>query len=653
MKFSPLRSIELRPATHCHRCLIFTAAAALAAQFAWGAPASDVLLPAATKGFVSVAQPTESKERFQQIQIGQLLDDETMEPFVESMRQQLKDKFGTVTDRLGITWDDLDGVPAGELSLAIIERPNQDAALAITIDVTGHDSQAARLLAAVSERLAARGGNKQTAKVADTELSIFNLPAAADKKKPIQTVYFIRDNVLCGINGRDQAEAMLKRFSGTPRDNLRSVVAYEKSMDRCRRAAGRMEPEVRWFVEPFGYIWASRTLNESRRSRYEKDVPKTLSEQGFDAIQGAGGFVNMLAPGQVDLLCRMAVYAPPVEGRQNDPLRWNLAMRMLQLPNSPGLAPQSWAPRMSARYSSYSIDVLNAFDHVDSLFDALQGHEDAFKTSMEGIEKDQYGPQVNIRNEFISHMGRRVTLLTDYSTPISVKSERSVCAIESADEAKLAATLAKIMEKEPDVERREFREYVIWERIPANVAVRELTIDAPGFSPLHDEEEALPDEEQDRERVLPNSAVCVALGQLFMASDIDFLKELLAGFGQREMLVSSGDYQQVMTAIERLAPGPKSGVTFSRTDEAYRPTYELIRQGRMPEAETILGKLFNRMLTTEVEKEEGVLRKQRVDGGQLPSFERVRRYFGPAATALRSDEDGWMVTAAVLHKEAP
>ena len=643
----------MRPVAFCHRLAIVLAATVLAAPTAWAGPPSEVLLPEATKGFVSVAHPEKSKERFQQIQIGELLYDETMEPFVDSMREQLKNKFGTVTDRLGIKWDDLDGVPAGELSLSIIERPDEDAALAITIDVTGRDSQAKRLLAAVEERFGARGAKRQTDQVAGTELSIYKVPAANDKSKPIEAVYFLRDDVLCGINGRDLAEAMLKRFAGTPRDNLKSVAAFEQTMDRCRKAAGGMEPEVRWFVEPFGYIWASRTLNKTIRTRYDKDVAKIFHEQGFDAIQGAGGFVNMLAPGHVDVLCRLAVYAPPVNGKENDPLRWNLAMRMMQLPNVPGLVPQSWTPRMSARYSTYSIDVLNAFDHVDTLFDSLQGHEDAFRSSMEGIEKDQYGPQVNIRNEFISHMGNRVTLLTDYSTPISIDSERSAVAIEAADEAKLAATLAKIMEKEPDVERREFGQYVIWERIPANVAVEELTIDAPGFSPLHAEDEMLSDEEEDRERVLPNSAVCVALGQLFMASDVDFLKELLAGFGQHEMLASSGDYRQAAAAIESLAPGDKSSVTFARTDEAYRPTYELIRQGRMPEAETILGKMLNRMLTTEVEKEEGVLRKQRVDGGQLPSFERVRRYFGPAATAIRSDKDGWLITAAVLDKEAP
>ncbi len=62
---------------------------------------------------------------------------------------------------------------------------------------------------------------------------------------------------------------------------------------------------------------------------------------------------------------------------------------------------------------------------------------------------------------------------------------------------------------------------------------------------------------------------------------------------------------------------------------------------------------LNRMLTTEVEKEEGVLRKQKLDGSELPSFEAVRRYFGPAGRTLVSQPDGWVLTGTVLHKEAP
>ena len=71
----------------------------------------------------------------------------------------------------------------------------------------------------------------------------------------------------------------------------------------------------------------------------------------------------------------------------------------------------------------------------------------------------------------------------------------------------------------------------------------------------------------------------------------------------------------------------------------------------MPESETTIGELLNELLTTEEEEDEGILRRQQVDGSKLPEFEMVRRYFGPAGRVTRSDEDGWLITGATLNKE--
>ena len=145
--------------------------------------------------------------------------------------------------------------------------------------------------------------------------------------------------------------------------------------------------------------------------------------------------------------------------------------------------------------------------------------------------------------------------------------------------------------------------------------------------------------------------MCELLGMVAShPADVSFS---FTGFAQRERLASSADYQQMVEAMERLAPGERSGWSFARTDEELRPTYELLRSGKMPQAETMLGKLLNNMLTTEVEREEGQVRKQRIDGSSLPNFEAVRRYLGPAGRVIRSERDGWFITAAVLNKEAP
>jgi hypothetical protein len=73
----------------------------------------------------------------------------------------------------------------------------------------------------------------------------------------------------------------------------------------------------------------------------------------------------------------------------------------------------------------------------------------------------------------------------------------------------------------------------------------------------------------------------------------------------------------------------------------------------MPESKAILGRLLNKILTTEQERHDGVVRKQQIDGSSLPSFEAVRRYFGPHGGVVRSEKDGWVMTGVVLNKEAP
>ena len=145
----------------------------------------------------------------------------------------------------------------------------------------------------------------------------------------------------------------------------------------------------------------------------------------------------------------------------------------------------------------------------------------------------------------------------------------------------------------------------------------------------------------------------VALGHLMMASDIEYLGEILNGFGLRDRLASSPDYVQVVEVLNKHAPAERCALEFGRSDEELRPIFELVRQGKMPESKSILGKLLNRLLTTEKEQRDGVLRKQQIDGSSLPSFEAVRRYLGPHGGVVRSENDGWMMTGIILNKEAP
>jgi hypothetical protein len=307
---------------------------------------------------------------------------------------------------------------------------------------------------------------------------------------------------------------------------------------------------------------------------------------------------------------------------------------------------------MVANYTTMNASLIDAFDNIGPLFDAVQEHEDAWKNTLEGWTTDPYGPQVDVRKEFIGNLTNRISVVTNYDTPITEDSERSVFAIEAKNEAALAKTLEKWMKNERDVKRREIGQYVIWERVAKANAVVEPEVEVPGFSTSRSKKNPK-NAKKDHERVLPNSAVTVALGHLMMASDVAYLTEVLEGFAQRERLASSPDYKQLSAVMDKLAPGERSGWGFGRGDEEVRPVFEMIRKNRMPESKSMLGKMLNNMLTTDADRKSGSPRKQRVDGSSLPEFESVRRYFGPHADVVRSEKDGWFITAAVLNTDAP
>lgn len=562
------------------------------------------------------------------------------------MKQQFERKMSGARQKLGIDMDDVKAVAAGEIGLGLIEVEKGPAAIALTIDVHGRGDAVKSLLAKVDQDLTKRKAKRSAANAGGVELTMYAIPPQNDKDIARNAVFFVHQDMLVATDSRVQAEEMIRRFGSAPGDNLAGVPGYQQINQQCAAEAKDLKPEVRWFIDPFNYAHAMRSLQRTDApARHGKDYLAIFESQGFDAITGIGGYVNLALYDSFEMLHRTYVYAPAVAG---NPEKYKLAMQMLRFPNGENLTPQDWIPRQLASYRTFNMDLQNAYQHFGSLFDALAGYENAFNDVIEGLEKDPYGPQVQVNNDFIQHLGSRVSIVTDYDTPITTKSERFVIVVDVKDEKAVAAAIEKFMKADPNAHQREFEGKTVWEILPPENDVPELEI---ALDPLTPAEE--PGAEAAKGAAMSTSAVCVTNGQMFMASHMDYLKTVLSKKPAGETLPESGDFRQVEASINQLITGPLAARCFVRTDEAYRPTYELLRQGKMPEAETLLGRVLNRMLTTPEDEDEGVLRKQKIDGRALPSFEMVRRYFSPMGTAVRSTEEGWFIVGATLTKQSP
>jgi hypothetical protein len=346
---------------------------------------------------------------------------------------------------------------------------------------------------------------------------------------------------------------------------------------------------------------------------------------------------------------RTAVYAP--EPRQE-------AMKMLALLNEKDFAPQAWVPRDIASSSTLYANVLTAFDNFDSLFDELigGGEKGTWKDALYGLKSDPNGPQLDLRKELVANLGHRITLLTDYHLPITTTSERLLLAVEATDAKAVQVAMEKWMKNDPAVKRHIKDGQIIWEMVEEQAPQMEApeidfgsSIPSVGAPPAKKKTKAEDEESQKKADLLPHMAVTVWQGKLIIASHIDFLLKVVRPAQSAESLAGDVDYELVSAEIRRVAPKEQCVQVFSRSDEAYRPTYELIRQNKMPESESMLGRLLNAVFA---QGKRGATRRQKIDGAKLPDFEVVRRYLGPAGFKTTTETEGWFLKGFMLSKNA-
>ena len=159
---------------------------------------SDRLMSPNTRGFASIADINTLGKHWRQTQMGQLMQDESMRPFVKDLKRQLERKISGVRDKLGIEFADLKGVASGEIGVGIVERKGARAAVALTVDVAGNHAQLAALLQKVDQDLSQRQAKRASVDVKGTELTVYTIPVKVDGKLATSwAVYFVQDNILC------------------------------------------------------------------------------------------------------------------------------------------------------------------------------------------------------------------------------------------------------------------------------------------------------------------------------------------------------------------------------------------------------------------------------------------------------------------------
>lgn len=648
------------------------------------APAADQLLPNTTKAFVSIPDLKDLQQRFEKTQAFQLLNDPLVKPFADDLKRQLQARFDQTQARLGISFEGLEDLGTGEASSAVIapDDETQPHAVAVIVDATGATEQAQELVDRIGKKLVEDGAERSDIKIDDHDVVMYTITNEQDAEKTYMVYYRIHEEHIVSTDHRAVMQDILKRFQNPGDDNVAAIAAYQSAMNHCQQAAGDTKPQIRWFVEPFGYaktIQAAAGVNPQGKNFHE-----LLIGQGFGALAGAGGWVHV-AEGPHEFRHHTWVSAPRTSDAVNaqiakettaanagiarDPRiaakesdKYVLAMRMLDFPNSENQKPQEWIPNTVSTYSTINWNMKEAFEFAKTLvneyLDSEEG-QDLFEEILKGIAHDVNGPQLDIRDEFVAYLAGRMSVITDFREPIDVDSNQWMAVIEVTDAEAVEKAVAKFMAAEPNKHERVFQGQRIWEILNEEEDIDiELKIDfgEEGFGAFGDEgfDDLGEDEESEAEVVgeqplISTWAITVSAdGHVLIASSADFIEDLIKQQDDANLL-SAEDYVRIETELNKMGAASTSMRMFTRLDDKHHPNYELIRMGKLEHSQTMMGKILSRLMGSDA----GDKTVEKIDVSKMPEFAAVAKYLGPSGTFVRTDDGGWFASGVVLRKVEP
>ena len=434
---------------------------------------------------------------------------------------------------------------------------------------------------------------------------------------------------------------ILAQAAGGKGRSLADAAGFHYVMRRCLRDAGSAVPQIRWFLEPQGFM-ESLAAEKPDREPLRRGRPwiEVFKSQGFDGLEALGGFIEVgQKPFQV--VHRTAVYAPRPR---------NGSMVVLSFPNTSEFQPQPWVPKEVTGYSTFYFDVLTAFDNVGPLFDEVYGDGDTgmWQTLLKNLKDAPDGPKVDLRAELIARLGSRITVLSDYVLPITTGSQRLLFAVESRDDKAVTRALEKLLRNDKKLRMRQVAGHMVWEAVPEEPRIIP-TISLSAVPPLaSNADDASPDLDRKRtEPLLPHAAVTVAYGQLLIASHYDFLAKVLAPREPKATLAEDAEYREAETISLSLSPGPCCLRSFVRTDLQLRPLYTMIREGKLPQNEGLWVRAMNTF------SRPSKPRSFAARGSTATSCPTTRSFaarLGPSGVAAGSEPDGWFIKGYLFRK---
>ncbi len=602
------------------------------ASFAEAPKSAYEMLPNSVQAILWIPDAKLAIEKWETTQLSQLASDPLVRPFWDSQRDEIEGRLMDAGWRLKIRPRDLQEIAAGQVALAWLERAEDNLkpyAVALVVDIAGRQMQTSKLLQKLDAELKQRKGVSQQIAYKQQTITQYKLPKQPGELRIQETSYAVVADQLLAADDLKTLQGLIDAVQGSvPANSLASDRVFIEGRKQLR-ASGQGHAE--YFVRPIGFARVIRAIS-GKRANARTDVISVLQNQGFASIQCVCGEIEF-GPTQFDFVHRGFVLAP-------QPLM--KSAQMLDFPNETKREIPAWVSPNVSTVLSTCWNAKTAFWKAEGLVDELAEQEGVFREVIKGIKMDPAGPQIDIEKEVMPLLSNDIYAITDCKTPITTDSRRNLIAVRIVDSQKMKLVLDKAMRNEPDADEIKFEGHSIWKVThQPDESVTSLNFD--GF-----DEFGKPSGEEE-ERLLSNWAIMVYKDYIMFASHVELIQEaltLVKNGATVSPLVNEPDFKRAQVAIEsHFGPQAASFWQIERGDRSYRMQYELFREGKLQQSESMMSTILSKLLQDQVELK---TKRPPVNGKALPPFEKISKYLQPSGTLLRSTPNGWSFGSVLL-----
>ena len=634
---------------------------------------SEYYLPAYTRAWVSIPNLKTLNEHLDASQLGQLSEDPALKPFIDSARNQARKWMDNKGVKFEFSIEDFDDIETGEISIAGV-LPEVDGVesmagthgIVLMADASKDIESVKKLIDRVDGELKKRGASKEMLEMNGIEVTKWLYPEKRKwaKRKRVSYQAIVDGWFLVSDNDtifRRVLRRVMKLEDPKVAGNLASQESFKYALSRCNLGVdGADEKEqsaadVRWFVEPFGYVKLARAIEIENEpvKKMEDDWTAVLAANGLKAIRSVAGAANF-STNEKEAFFRLFVHAPKDKTRDAAEARMLSILDFAPFDRSE-TEPPKWVPKSISGVFIAQWDFSKALAGAGPIVDSFLKEEGAFDDLLNTV-KNEPDFRVDIR-KLVGQLDKRFTIISETEKPLELDSEKLAIGIQLVDPM-------------PKAEQKNMIESIAR-------AIRGQTIDLAGFQVVVDdrteevedlddfdfEDGGLPfEEEEDEDKfaggggneqaftLFEKKYITLAKGHLFVSNDKEYLKKLLTS-SDTESLAGESDFMAMKAMISKYVDVANVRATrFGRIDKVLELNYDMIKNGELANSKSLLGKIANAMLTEEGEAGEPA--KINVDTSKLPDdFQStIAKYLGTMGWMTENEVGGWRITGCVLKK---